>query len=344
MIEHKRNRYQHLNRYWQEAFQRIDDKVKVIEGPENNSCESILETLAYRNDQLKKILKIAPKLKDGDIVVFTDAWDYSLLPLQYLRKELNVDIRIIGFWGDGFFSKDLAGVRQWNRFYKDKGTNWAKQFEKSIFQSTDFNCFKDEQLQIQFRIRYFPLMNYKESYVTGMPFGYLYDEGKDVDFSKKENIIVFPYELTEETQEWLFDSLKDDFPDWTFVTFAKTEAYKREQFRDLLRKAKVVFCANKHDVDPTVLFEAMCYGCWPFIPDHSAYKKIWPEKYRFPKVFTESKRKITLIRKKLVLIDLLQDVIDNYERRIPELKEDCEMIKDQFYNTDKFLEILKLCR
>lgn len=343
LIAHRLTQYEHLNQYWKEAFESIGP-VEVIEGPFIEDG-SVVNDAFYKNGQFQELLQHFKDgvIRDGDIIFFTDAWDHCILTIAYLRAELDIDVKMFGFWGDGISSKSQLHMTHWKRFYrgtKNSALNYAKRYEKSLIQALDHSFFKDEQTYLAFRIRYFPVLNKNPWSISGYPYSFMKERAGEIDYSQKEDIIIFPWEISEQTQYMMFEALKEEFPEWRFVTFIETEAYKRGEYLNLLKKAKIMFCADRYEADMSVLYEGMCYGVWPFIPNGTKFRKYFDEKYRYPKVFAKNMNKVQMLRSGLRLSDILREVFDNYENRISELEEDRKVMEEKFFNTNNFLEAL----
>ena len=348
VVDHTNHRtdFQHLNQYWAESLEFLareaDIELSFIRGsyPKIEADPLITDSIS-KSDQTQKIcnLMISGEIKDGDIFIFTDGWNFSVLPLAYMRKEFKLDIKLIGFWADSYFADS---TNRWTRFYRDSDVehDWAKHFEKGLMQTYEYNCYKTSDKYWQFKRRYRNLMKHQVTSITGLPFEYLWKEGQEVDAGKKENIVVFPFTISDE-EFAIFEAMEADFPTWKFVSVLHNQ-YNRTVYRELLKKAKIVMSVNRSDSDYTIFFEAMCNKCHILIPDSAYYKKTFGDRYRYPIKHVETGIKhIKFLRNRFALQDIIQSTMDHYSENLDILEEDALKLKNEMFSNEPFLKILE---
>lgn len=342
----KRTDYKHLNRYWIECLENfrceLDLDIEIIEGkPPSFHLDPLISDTYTKGDQVQQICDLfyAGKVKDGDIFLFTDGWNFAVMPTAYMRSQFKINCKIISFWADSYFADSQNA---WKRFYRgSKGPmDWAKYFEMATMHTADMSCFKTESRMWQFKRRYRSALKYNPWQVTGFPYEYIYRNGSAVDLTQKENIVVFPWPIGEK-EYGIFEAMRADFPDWKFYSVVDNGA-NRTEYVNLLKRAKIVMSASRLDADITILFEALCYGCHLFLPDTAFHEKYFGEKYRYPVEYIRQKQHIKWLRARFSFQDLIQEVMNNYDP-VP-IQEDARKLKEIMFTDQPFLDVLEKCK
>ena len=338
-----RSRIPYLNGYWAEFLKTTTIPYKIIGADEvqfTKWWDPIASDLATKSTHISAIVDLvdADKIESGDVFLFTDAWDYSVVPLKYISKLNDLDIKIIGVWGDSIFADN---IQQWaKKVYRGSRVehDWAKHFEKALLQTYDYSCFTNSSVQKQMNFRYRNLMRYQTWSYTGLPFEYIWRRGREVEVGRKENMILFPWPLTE-AEETVFDIMQSEFREWQFYKLRPREI-TRKRYLELLSRAKIVFVAAKDQANQTNLFEILCYKCHPLILSTSKLKTIFGERYRFPKELIDFKSGLKIVRNRLQIQDAFEKIIYSYSDTYQILETDAEIVKDNHYSEKTFLQIL----
>lgn len=342
----KRTDYKHLNRYWIECLENFRDEsdldITIIEGkPPAFHLDPLISDTYTKGDQIQQISNLFydGKVKDGDIFLFTDGWNFGVMPTAYMRTQFGLKFKIISFWSDSYFTDS---TKTWKRFYKgSKGPmDWAKYFEMAVLHAADMSCFKTEEAKWVFHHRYRSVMKYNPWTVTGFPYEYIFRNGSAVDVSKKENIVVFPWPIGEK-EYGIFEAMRADFPDWKFISVVDNDA-NRTEYVNLLKKAKIVMSVSRLDADITILSEALSYGCSILLPDCAFHRKYFGDKYRYPVELIRQKSHLKFLRARLLLQDIIQGMMDNYDP--VSIREDAEKLRGIFYKDQPFIEVLEKCK
>lgn len=326
--------------YWRECFLKSKDfqeyNVRIIEG-QYIGHESFLYTdLSFKHKQMKSVLDLfaSREVKDGDVFIFANAWNFVAIPLSFFRDEYQIDFKMVGFWGNSIFNpfSPLS-----NRL-KNKNTG----FEMSLFKTYDLNCFLCEEQQQMFSRKH-PSSKDK-CHVTGYPFGYLKENIKE---SNKENIIFNPWPIKDEIQSRVWKSIKHDHHlDYTFLdTYSHKVKYKdREKYTELFKVSKFMFSAKEIEHDPVFIYEAMLNGVVPFLQRRHLYQIFFHEDYLIPKInIVKRNNMISLMRHRMEMLNFFMDRISNYEIWKERVIEDAAEMGNKYYSNDKFLfELNKL--
>jgi len=333
------NRKVHIETYWKDCFRDEDFNeynVNIIDGSHISHDSFLWADTYYKNTQLRTIMDmlLRGEIKNGDVFVFVNAWNFVAVPLSYFKDEYGLDIKLIGFWGNALFNQESP---MWQRF-KRKYKSWGREFEHSLFQSYDMNCFLCEEHATLFFNKYSRLKRKGNWEVTGFPFEYI---AKRVVNKPKEDIVLFPYEINSDIQVKVFQGLSSELKQYQFV-FAQEHHNNRMLYLDLLRKSKSVFCGREAEANPVVLWEAMVNGVFPMMPDKLMYYYVFPSKYHYPRELSSAKNNkfLYLLRNRFQMADFVRGVMDGYEDSVQGLLEDAEVMRVKYYGNERFLKVL----
>jgi len=329
-----------LESFWKECFFDVDFEgydVNIIDGSYLRKESFLWSDTFYKTTQLRSLIDMIHnnEVKHGDVFVFTNAWNFVAVPLSYFRDEYGIDFKMIGVWGNSTFNQNSP---MYERF-KRKNKKWGRQFELSLFQAYDWNCFFCEQHWKLFKSKY-TLAERKGNWsVTGYPFEYL---KRKVVEEPKEDVIIFPYEIVNSLQFQIFKGLRYELPQFKFVV-AQEECNNRVLYTKFLRKCKVMFTAKRFEYNPVLIWEGMLNGVFPALPQLGIFSVIFPEKYLYPKELAVPKNPnkfLYLVRNRLQTMQYLKDVFEQYDSLRDEILEDARIIGDKYYSNKPFLEIL----
>ena len=275
------------------------------------------------------------EIKDGDVFVFVNAWNFLAVPLSYFKDEYGMNIKMVGFWGNALFNQESP---MWQRF-KRKYKTWGRDFENSLFQSYDMNCFLCEEHSTLFFNKYPRLKRHKNWDITGFPFEYI---SKRLVKKEKTDTVIFPYEINSDLQVKVFQGISSELNQYEFV-YAQEHHNNRMLYLDLLRKSKALFCGREAEANPVVIWEAMINGVVPMVPGKLMYYYMLPERYHYPKELSSAKNNkfLYLLRNRFQMSDYVKRCVEGYEDAILQLHEDAEVIKEKFYSNKRFIQTLK---
>jgi hypothetical protein len=334
------NRKVHIETYWKDCFRDEDFSeydVNIIDGSHISHDSFLWADTYYKNTQLNSIMNmiLRGEIKNGDVFVFVNAWNFLAVPLSYFKDEYGMDIKMVGFWGNALFNQESP---MWQRF-KRKYKTWGREFEHSLFQSYDMNCFLCEEHSTMFFNKYPRLRHKKNWSITGFPFEYI---SKGVIKKQKEDIVLFPYEINSDLQVKVFQGMSVELPQYQFI-YAQEHHNNRMLYLDLLRKSKTLYCGREAEANPVVIWEAMENGVVPMVPGKLMYYYVFPERYHYPKELSSAKNNkfLYLLRNRFQMVDYVRGRMEGYEEVLEQLKEDSKDIRERFYSNKRFLQTLK---
>jgi len=328
------------NSYWRECF--YDDdfsdfNINIVEGQQMSSDSFLWSDTAYKNAQLKNILTMLQtgKISAGDIFVFTNAWNFIATQLAMFRIEYELDIKLVGFWGNGVFNKYSTE----SKVFRNKSI-WSRHQEIQMLKTYDLNCFFSEAFYNEFveKHRVIYTMKRVQVEVTGYPFGYLAKSSQNVEKRKK---VIFPYGITDEFQVPVFKGFRFDMPEYEFI-IAREEYKDRRSYKNLLNESIGIFTGKRLEWNPVVLYEGMSKGLVPFVPDTEVFKAFFPEKYQYISSLVAPKKNkmLYLVRTSFQLKEYLKEKLDDYEHWKDVVVQDADEIGKTYYSNHKFKQLL----
>jgi glycosyltransferase involved in cell wall biosynthesis len=321
--------------------------VQVIDGPTDipaattpGAFLNFGGTNIYKSSQVEKIGRLfcAGRIHAGDHFIFTDAWHPGIINLKYMSELLGTPVKIHALWHAGSYDpQDFLG-----RLIGD--APWVRHAEKSFFHAIDHNYFASE-----FHIRLFEkvLLEYHTSkgqysnnkvVRTGWPMEYMPDTLSMYKGMPKRDLILFPHRIAPEKQVEIFRDLKEQLPQYEFVICQERQLTKNE-YHNLLGESKLVFSANLQETLGISWYEGAIVDAIPMVPDRLSYSEMALDEFKYPSVWTESFNAYNTHREKVV--HQIVQYMENYEKYLPRLNKQVDVLTENFFSCDNLLEMLK---
>lgn len=258
----------------------------------------------WKGSQQAKIAKMFEigTVKSGDVFLFTDAWNPTILNVRYMSELLDIPVRIVSYWHAGSYDTwDTLG-------YKIKDRTWSVGAEQSFFHASDYNLFATK-----FHANFFKthcLREFSNRYdhkivISGQPhykiLGYFAGVDSSVKYQmpdgiKRETIrfafnekplIIFPHRNCVEKQPEIFNALAERLS--SKYQFIKTSDYRlsKEDYYKLLLNSDIVFSCAMHEMLGISMMEGYLAGAYPLMPRRLSYAEMWDEAYLYPSRWTE---------------------------------------------------------
>lgn len=288
----------------------------------NGAFLDFINTNKWKNEQINQIMNLfdAGAVNNGDKFLFTDAWNTGIIQLRYVLDLLDKNCEIHAIWHAGSYDE--------NDFLGRKATkSWSYNFERSIYNSCDFNYFATEYHYDLFN-NVLGLTGVK-GYVTGLPFEFLENIYSPIE---KENIILFPHRLSDEKQPIYFDQLKEEFPEWKFIKCQENNLTKKE-YHKLLSKSKIIFSASLQETFGIGCVEGILTNNLVFVPDRLSYKEMYIKQFKYDSSLS------TIYWKFQDLVNELRIFLDNYEENYKLLDEQKNKLKP-FYTPELMYKLI----
>ena len=173
---------------------------------------------------------------------------------------------------------------------------------------------------------------------TGWPMEYMQDTLAPYKGLKKRDMILFPHRIAPEKQVDIFRDLATHLPQYEFVVCQDKQLTKHE-YHTLLGEAKMVFSANLQETLGISWYEGAIVDAIPVVPDRLSYSEMAFDTFKYPSVWTTDYDTYTVYRPDLCRI--IQQHMDNYETRLPQLVKQTEALHEHFFSAQGLLDNIK---
>lgn len=322
--------------------------VQVIDGPTDipaattpGAFLNFGGTNIYKSAQVEKIGRLFcdGRISAGDHFIFTDAWHPGIINLKYMSELLGIPVKIHALWHAGSYDpQDFLG-----RLIGD--APWVRHAEKSFFHAIDHNYFATD-----FHIELFCeellgcIVGLRENHDnnkivrTGWPMEYMVQTLEMYKDMPKRDLILFPHRIAPEKQVEIFRDLKEQLPQYEFVICQERQLTKNE-YHNLLGESKLVFSANLQETLGISWYEGAIVNAIPMVPNRLSYSEMALEEFKYPSEWTESFDAYKTHRDKVVA--QIVNYMENYEKFLPRLNKQVDVLTTNFFSCDNLLEMLK---
>jgi len=325
-------------------------KVEVVEGAEDippattpGAFLNFGGTNIYKSTQIEKLARAFTegKVKDGDHIVFTDAWHPGIINVKYMSELLGIKVITHGLWHAGSYDPaDFLG-----RLIGD--APWVRYAERSFFECFDHNHFASN-FHIDLFVRSIdnagayvgltPQAKTNKIVRTGWPMEYMKDALTDYKNLKKRNLILFPHRIAPEKQPDIFRDLAKHIPEYEFVVCQDQNLTKHE-YHKLLGEAKMVFSANTQETLGISPYEGILVGAMPMVPDRLSYKEMYDIHWKYDSSWTESYESYEKNKDKL--IKMIRHDMENYYNKMPKLEKLAQNLTEKYFSANNLLNTIK---
>lgn len=154
----------------------------------------------------------------------------------------------------------------------------------------------------------------------------------------KRDLILFPHRIAPEKQVEIFRDLKEHLPQYEFVVCQDQQLTKNE-YHNLLGEAKLVFSANLQETLGISWYEGAVVDAIPMVPDRLSYSEMAIDTFKYPSEWTESYESYDVYRKEIC--HKIIQYIENYEKFLPSLNKQVDLLKKHFFSCTNLLKQLK---
>ena len=314
----------------QELSRLTNDKVVTVSGgnvPQTTTPGAFLNfagTNVYKSQQSIDVAKLFAdnKVKAGDHFVYTDAWNPSIIQLQYMRQLLQVDCKIHALWHAGSYDpQDFLG-----RLIPDK--KWSYSFETALFHAIDHNYFATD-FHIDMFTKNLYLKNEPGKIIrTGWPMGYMDSLLSNYKGMDKKEMIVFPHRLAPEKQLDIFEDLANHLPEYEWVV-CQTKQLTKNEYYNILGESKIVFSANLQETLGISCYEGALVDSIPMVPDRLSYSEMYMDEFKYPSEWTTDFNAYNQHKGKI--IDKIKYFMENHSKLVPHIHKQAKSLQKNFF-------------
>jgi len=328
--------YSEIPKMYEEEFKKhnLSSEIIQVDGDHSKLTGNVTpgaflnfkETNIWKSTQFANLLE--HNINDGDVILYTDAWNTTILQLKYILSLQNINAKIMGIWHAGSYDpQDFLG-----RIIGD--APWVRNTEHALFESLDLNVFATKFHAELFQ-KTFNVSNNK-ILVSGLPMRYLpksliadLDDDSFIDGIKK-NQIVFPHRLAPEKQVDIFKDLARSMPDFNFI-ICQEKKLSMVEYHRILAESILCFSANLQETFGIGQVEATYLNTIPFCPNRLSYSEMYLDDFLYPSEWTENYN--SYLKNKDKIIKKLYDLTDTYKNdpnKILDLLSSQQMKLDSF--------------
>ena len=274
-----------------------------------------------------------------DHIIFTDAWNPTVIQLKYMKDLLGFNWTIHGMFHAGSYDPhDFLGRLVGNK-------PWVRHAEKSFFSAFDHNYFAtDFHIEMichnLFECNVKDIVDFNPGKIvrTGWPMEYMDSILDPYKNMPKRDLILFPHRIAPEKQVEIFRDLKEHLPQYEFVVCQDQQLTKNE-YHTLLGEAKIVFSASLQETLGIGCYEGAIVDAIPMVPDRLSYSEMYYEGFKYPSEWTESFEAYTIHRKELC--DRIIQYMENYSKLLPSLNKQTVDLTEKFFSCTELLKNIK---
>jgi hypothetical protein len=325
--------------------------VKVVEGADDiplattpGAFLNFGGTNIYKSTQIEKISRAFTngEVKDGDHILFTDAWHPGIINIKYMSQLLGVKVITHGLWHAGSYDPaDFLG-----RLIGD--APWVRHAERSMFECYDHNHFATEFHIELFGKTFKNALDHvgHDAYTrktkiirTGWPMEYMKKTLEPFRGTPKRDLILFPHRIAPEKQPNIFDDLQQSMPEYEFI-MCQLEQLRKPEYHKMLAEAKIVFSANLQETLGISAYEGAIVDTFPLVPDRLSYTEMYPDEFKYPSEWTDSWD--NYLKHKDKLIEHIRFIMQGpTEQSLKQLQALTKSLTDNFFSANKMIEVIK---
>lgn len=300
--------------------------------PTDGAFLDFAATNIYKGEQVKRLAKRFQLngIKDGDHIIFLDAWHPGIINVRYMRDLLGVDVKLHGLWHAGSYDpQDFLG-----RLIENK--KWSFSFERTIHHALDYNWYATA-----FHMRMFLenlSINYGNQEQTGWPMDYMADTLAPFANIEKKDTILFPHRLAPEKQPDIFRDLAKELPQYNFVV-CQDKVLTKDEYHKLLGEAKMVFSANLQETLGISAYEGALLGAMPLVPNSLSYVEMYDDTWKYPSEWTNGFS--NYLKYKEELKERIVHMMDTYSSHCVPLNAQAQSLTTDFFTAGNLIAKLR---
>lgn len=227
-----------------------------------------LGTNQYKSSQLIGIAEAFNNISDGDIFLYTDAWNPTVIQLKYMASLLKKNIKIYGILHAGAYDPNDFLGREIGQ------TRWMDHSEAGIL-----NCYDKLFVATEYHKSLVNRTHHlRNIHVCGFPFDYL--EDLLLNNKPKSQQIVFPHRLSVEKQPHIFDELAKELP-YSFIK-CQENVLTKSQYHSIMAESKLCVSFSLQETLGIGCAEAIYSGSLVLCPNHLSYSEIYIDEFKYP--------------------------------------------------------------
>jgi len=258
-------------------------KITVIEGtpplpPLKGQWLNASGTIQYKSEQQALIAGLfhTGKIAEADLLLFTDAWNPTILTVRYQSALTGHTVRMAGLWHAGAYDPwDLLAQRAGDQ-------PWIQHMEQSLLQALDYNLFATDwhrSLCASGR------GDTPRAHTVGWPCEYIPPRFINLKTQGSRPHIIVPHRDSPEKQ---LSIARDLALTMTDCDWCITADHPHCDYVALMGRSHMVFSANLQETLGIAVYEGLCAGARPLVPQRLSYREMYDPRYVYPSEWTEN--------------------------------------------------------
>jgi len=289
-------------------------------------------TNLWKNEQMNLFFQRlgAGQIDDNAVILFTDAWNPTILEVKYTKDLLKKNWKLVSIWHAGsYIDEDPLG-----QLIQDK--RWSLAAERSFYEACDVNLFASVD-HIRRFVHVMPGINVKKAHRTGFPMEYI----SEIELPKvpKKNQILFGARLSPEKQPDIFDALSVLLPEYEFVAPLRDPNPTKEKYHLALAESKVAVWFSTLETLGIGQHEALHAGAIPLVPSRLCYPEQYPinSPFIYPGEWAQNLATSNLP----ALAKKIKDLVENHESYHEEMASAYHFQRENFFGCDIMCNIIR---
>lgn len=259
-------------------------RVTVIEGtppppPPPGQWLNATGTIQYKSEQQAQIAGLfrTGEIAGADLLLFTDAWNPTILTVRYLTALTGHRVRIAGLWHAGAYDPwDLLGQRAGDQI-------WIHLLEQSLIAALDHNLFATDWHRSLCASRNGHIPG---AHTVGWPCEYIPRRFQNLKTQGSRPMVIVPHRDSPEKQLGIARDLAVTMTDLDWCITADNPP--QCDYVKRMGQAHMVFSANLQETLGIAVYEGLCAGARPLVPQRLSYREMYDPRYQYPSEWTHS--------------------------------------------------------
>ena len=269
-------------------------------------------------------------VKPGDKFLVTDAWNFVITAIRYMSDLMDIPVEIHGIWHAGAYDPtDILGYKMVKP--------WPHHQERAWFHACDWNYFAtDFHREMFLRNLNIEVDGYYKAIRSGQPHDPIIAQLTAYQDLNKTDVVMWPHRYNADKQPEIAEDLKSDF---NMLITQKLNLSKEEYYKTMGSAAAIFSCALHENLGISVM-EATLAGAIPIVPERASYSEMYLDCFKYPSEWTTAEG---YGKHRNDLVAFIQDRVKNREQYLTDLKEQQDILIDNYLNAnimfDKILEL-----
>jgi len=306
-------------------------KITVIEGtpplpPGKGQWLNAAGTIQYKSEQQAQLAELfhTGKIAEANLILFTDAWNPTILTVRYQLALTGHTVKMAGLWHAGAYDPwDLLGQRAGDQ-------PWIQHTEQSLLQALDYNFFATDWHR---RLCTSARGHITHAHTVGWPCEYIPPRFVDLKTPGSRPLIMVPHRDSPEKQLQIARDLQAHMPECDWMI---TADHPHCDYVALMGRSHMVFSANLQETLGIAVYEGLCAGARPLVPQRLSYREMYDPRYVYPSEWTEHWDSYTRYRPQLI------DRIRRDLQRTDNLVHEAHTVARRYFTGDELYRVLGL--